>query len=482
MKFEPAEPQLIIDEHLQSCRDALLFVGMGIGKSAACLHRLNDMFRNVEATAALVIAPLRVANLTWPSEIKTWDQFRWMRVANLRTESGKRDFLNGKAHIYLINWEAMPLLVQLVEQRKGKLPYDVVIFDELTKAKNPSSKRVNLYRRKIPRASYHWGLTGTPMPNSWQDLFAQVRLVDDGERFGRNFLEFKRTYFFAPEQNAFTESAADRQPWMPKANTVATLENKIADMTVTLKSSDWLDIPDTIYEDVEIDFTPELQKRYTKLERELVVQLRQDKMLNVANAAALVTKLLQFTSGHIYDEEKIAHPVHNLKFDALKKIVAKEKQPLFLASIFQHEQDRLRQQFSEARFFADAKTIKAQETLLADWNAGKVKMLVAHPASVGHGLNFQYGSSVMVWLTLTYSREHYEQMIARLARRGQESLIKIYRLMIPGTVDDAVAEALANKAENESRLIAALQMLESCRPKPSTFADSVKAWDTLDQY
>ncbi len=465
MNFVPAEPQLIIDQHLQECSDALLFVGMGVGKTAACLNRLSEMFLNAEAVSALIIAPLRVANLTWPMEVRDWNQFKWMRVASLRTESGRRAFLNGSAHIYLINYESINTLVSLVQARGGSIPYDVAIFDELTKAKNPSAKRINLYRRKVPRAPRHWGLTGTPIPNSWQDLFAQVRLIDDGLRLGNNFLQFKRTYFIDPDphKTIFQEGQQTNEPWQEKPNIAQTLEQKISDITVTLKSSDWLDIPDTIFEDVEINFTPELQKKYDILEQDLVIQLRKDKVLNVANAAALVTKLLQFTSGHIYDEDGEAHPVHDLKFDALKKIVRKEKQPLLIASIFQHEQARLRAQFPQAKFFADAKNERTQETLLNDWNAGKIPMLVAHPASVGHGLNLQHGSSVMVWLTLTYSRELYEQMIARIARRGQENLIKIYRLMIPGTVDDAVAEALATKAENEARLISALQMLESYR-------------------
>jgi len=455
MIFTPAEPQQIIKDHLLTTQDALLFVGMGIGKSAACLDTLNELFSTAAAFGALIVAPLRVANLTWPMEVRGWDQFSWMRVANLRTEAGQRAFLNGRAHIYTINYEALNTLVSLVDRRGGKLPYDVVIFDELTRAKNPSSKRINLYRRKVPRAERQWGLTGTPAPNSTMDLFSQVRLVDNGERLGRNYGEFLRTYYYAP--------SIPHRPWEAKAFTAATLENKIADITVTLKSSEWLDIPDTSYEDVEINFTPELQKRYHTLEEELVLELSKEKILNVANAAALVTKLLQFTSGHVYDEERGVHHVHHLKFDALKKIAKEEKQPLFVASIFKHEQDRIRQLFPQAKFFGDAKNERTQEALLNEWNAGKIPMLVSHPASVGHGLNFQHGGSVIVWMTLTYSREYYEQMIARLARRGQKNVTKVYRLIVPGTVDDAVAEALANKAENEARLISALQMLESYR-------------------
>ncbi len=456
MHLELVEPQRIIVEHLRQHKNALVLVGMGIGKSAAVLTRLSEMLLNLDIVGALIIAPLRVTNLTWPAEVRDWDQFSWMRVANLRTEAGQRAFLNGSAHIYLINWDAMNLLVSLVERRgKKELPFNVCVFDELTKAKNPSSKRVQMFRRKIPRVEHNWGLTGSILPNSHIDIFAQVRLIDGGDRLGTNYHQFLREHFY--------KAAYQFAPWKEKKGAGVTIEKKINDITCTLKSIDWLKIPDTVFEDVEITFDAELKEKYETLEKELVIQLRKDKVMNVASAAALVTKLLQYTSGHMYDEEKQVHPVHNLKFDALAKLAKKEKQPLLVACIFQHEQDRIRSQFPQARFFADAKSIRDQEKMIADWNSGKIRMLVAHPASCGHGLNLQHGSSVMVWLTLTYSREYYEQMIARLARRGQEEVIKIYRLMVPGTIDDAVAEALATKAENESRLISALQMLESYR-------------------
>lgn len=466
MRESLVTPQVMILDHLKKHKNALLFCGMGIGKTAAVLHHLSDLFLSVESIAALVIAPLRVANLTWPQEVHDWPALRWMKLANLRTQAGQRAFLNGTAHIYLINWESIPLLSRLVERRRGSLPYDTVIFDELTKSKSPSSKRVKLYRQKVPRVERQIGLTGTPMPNSWLDLFAQVRLVDGGERLGTSYEEFKRHYFFGPEFNPFTGGHQDHTPWQPKSGATSAIEKKISDITITLKSSDWLDIPDTVYEDVELKFTPELQEQYERLEEKLVIEFKHltgSKVMNVASAATLVTKLLQFTSGVMYDDERITHPLHNLKLDALKKIVTHEKKPILVACIFQHEQTRIRQQFPKAKFFKDATTPELQLQMLNDWNAGKIHMLVAHPASVGHGLNLQQGSSVMVWISLTYSRELYEQMIARLARRGQENIIRIYRLMVPGTVDDAVAEALASKAQNEARLISALQMLESYR-------------------
>lgn len=456
MIFTPAPPQQIFIDHLRRVPNALGFIGMGVGKTAAVLQNLTESFLEGGATASLVVAPMRVAALTWPAECHDWDQFRWLRVANLRTESGQRAFLNGRAHVYTINYESLHVVVNLIERRRGSVPYDVAIFDELTKAKNPGSKRINHYRRKVPRVERHIGLTGTPVPNTHRDLFAQVRLIDGGKRLGTHYAEFLRQYFHVSTYGGFPK-------YEEKAGAAKTIEDKIADITCTLKSSDWLNLPDTVVEDIEVHFTRELHERYKKLERELVIELRKDKVMNVASAASLVTKLMQFTSGHMYDDERDVHPIHNLKFDALKKLVSEQKQPVLVACIYQHEQSRIRKQFPQARFFADAKNEEQQRQLLSDWNAKQIPLLVAHPASCGHGLNMQHGSSVMVWLSLTYSREMYEQMIARLARRGQENIIRIYRIMVPGTVDDAVAEALASKAENEQRLIAALQMLESYR-------------------
>ncbi len=458
MQFCPLEPQTLIIQHLRRCPNALVFAAMGISKTAAVLQHLCDLFLSGEAIAALIVAPLRVASLTWPMECQKWSPFKWLKVANLRTEHGQRAFLNGKAHLYTINYDSMKLLVDLVERRKGVLPYDCVVFDECTRAKNPSSKRVNLYRRKVTRPPRNILLTGTPQPNSSLDLFAQVRLCDDGERLGRNYTDFKKQYFFPPE-NAFQPGAK----WRPKAQTEQQIEQRIHDITITLKASDWLNIPDTEIIDVEIEFPPALRKQYEILEEELVLELK-TKTMNVANSAALITKLLQFTSGHVYDEERNVHAIHDLKFEAIAKIVKQERN-VFCAYIFQHEEKRLRELFPTARFFSDAKNEVTQKKLLDDWNAGRIKLMVGHPASMGHGLNVQHGGHVVIWPTLTHNREWNDQLIARFARRGQTEITKVYRLMINNTVDWAVAEALAAKASNEARLISALQMLESMRAK-----------------
>lgn len=470
--FIPDEPQLRVLSHLERCRLALLFVGMGIGKSAACLDALNELFLSLNASAALVIAPMRVANLTWPLEVQNFQQFKWMRVVSLRTKEGRAAFIEGTAHIYTMNFEFIPQYIQLVKLRatwckKHKLPpslpYQVEIWDELTKAKNPASKRIKLFTNNVPRAPRRWGLTGTPAPNSQLDLFAQTRLIDEGQRLGKFVTDFKAR-FFDTDPYQFNKLTI-------KPGAADTIERLISPITCTLRSKDWLDIPDTIVEDVNVPITGSLKRQYEELEKLMVLEIQQDRIISAANAGVLINKLLQFTSGAIYYEQqvssekvvKLVEQVHNLKLEKLRQLCKDIKAPMLVACIFKHEQDRIRAMFPDARFFDDAKTEKAQLELFKAWNAKQIPMLVCHPASAGHGLNLQHGGSHIVWTSLTYSREMYEQMIARLARRGQTEITRVYRLICPGTVDEVVAWALEEKAATERRLIDALMQLESWR-------------------
>lgn len=468
MIFTPEPPQKLMIEFLLNHPRAYAMVGMGIGKSASCLEAFSRLYRAGKAKAMLVLAPMRVANLTWPMETQDWDQFRWMRVANLRSELGKRAFIAGAAHIYVLNYESIPALVKLVEKRGGTLPYDIIVYDEITKAKNHKSKRITALRKQIPTVYRRWGLSGTPTPNSLLDLFAPVRLLDDGQRLGVSFENFKKTWFTATDYMEYN--------WAPREGSDKAIEQKISDISLVLRSSDWLkDVPDASINDVEISLGPALTAQYKEFEEELILKLREDAEITAANAAALVSKLLQFTSGAIYDADKRVHEVHDLKMKALAKIVKQAGQPVLVSCQFLHEQARIRRLFPQARFFSDATTPTLQMHLIKQWNDKNIPMLVAHPRSIGHGLNLQRGSSCMVWMSLTYSREDYEQMIARLVRRGQHDVVEVHRLMCPGTVDDVVAEVLFEKKSTEQKLLSALMMLESMRDKPLSRRLRIKA-------
>lgn len=425
---------------------------MGKGKTSSTLTVINDLFLDGACRGALVVAPMRVANLTWPEEIELWDHVSWMRIANLRTHEGREAFMAGRAQIYTINYESLPKFVELAKRRialHGKLPYDIEVWDESTFAKNPTGKRVQKFRRDLQgyRAERRWALTGTPAPNGLLDLFAQVRLLDDGQRLGTSFDAFKRRFFRQADFMGYK--------WEAIEGAKETVEDIISDMTLTIEGGEF----PFYFEDVDLPLSSELQDAYRKFERECILELRGAE-ITAASAAALVSKLLQFTSGALYDADKVSHFAHNTKMDALEKI-ARKHDTLFVAVNFQHEQRRIRERFPHAEFFADATTPRKQEQLRDRWNAGEVRMLVAHPQSVGHGLNLQHGGHVMVWTTLNYNADTYRQMIARLARRGQRHDVKVYRLMCPDTVDEVVAEALELKIGEEHRLMKTLHMLEA---------------------
>ena len=456
MKFIPEPPQKIMIDKIVNQEVVFAIVGMGIGKSSSVLAAFCKLQEDLEVQSMLVIAPLRVCNLTWPMEVQQWDQFKHLKVANLRTPLGRRAFIAGQADVYVANYEAIPMLVKLVEKRGGTVPYQMVVYDESTKAKNPASKRINLLRREIPAVPRRVNLSGTPSPNSLLDLFAQVRLLDDGHRLGRSFDHFKKTYFAASDYQQYN--------WEPIAGAEDRIEARIADITLTLRTSDWLkDIPDCHVEDVEVKLASHILSQYEEFKKELILELRQEVQITAANAAVLVRKLLQFTSGCIYDAEKKTHEVHDEKIKALGKLVKQTKGPILVICDFKHEQDRIRRRFPQARFFADAKTPALQTSLISQWNRKEIPVLVGHPMSMGHGLNLQMGSQTMVWMSLTYSQEQYAQTIARLHRRGQKDVVTVYRLMVPGTVDDVVAEVLEEKRNTEQRLLTALMLLEGDR-------------------
>lgn len=455
MKFTPDEAQRLMHAHLLRCPDALLFVGMGVGKTAGCLHTLSEMLLDGDIRGALIVAPKLVSVLTWLDEVRGFDEFKWMKIVNLRTDAGKAAFLDGKAHLYTINYESLHVVENLVRARKGSLPYDVVVWDELTRAKNHSSKRINRFRAKVPRPERNWGLTGTPMPNSEMDLFAQVRLIDGGKRLGTGWTAFRDRWFQPEDYNGYK--------WGARAGATGQIEAAIKDITLTLRTADWVDIPDAFVDDVQVPLGDALMGDYTRFEKELILKLRTGGEITAANAAVLVGKLLQFTSGVSYDEERVTHEIHNLKMKALQDVVKRASSPVLVAVQYQHEQERLRKHFPKAKFFADAKSPRAQFALKDEWNAGKVPVLVGHPASIGHGLNLQHGGCHVVWITMTYSREQYEQLNCRLIRRGQKRNVTIHRLICPGTVDEVVATVLESKASTEARLLTTLKALEELR-------------------
>ena len=461
MKFTPKEHQELGIEHLKTRKAAALFAGMGLGKTTMVLSALDWLMCDGAARGILIVAPLRVAVLTWPDEVAKWDEFNWLRVANLRTEKGKQDWVKGTADVFVINYEALPKFSEqfIKGVRSTTMPVDTVLFDEIDNAKNPGSKRINAFRKYAPKFRRRWGMTGTPSPNSRQDVFAQIRLLDDGESWkcpanpnGNAFGPWKKQHF------QVSNPGSDYPKYEIRPGSEQAIEEAISHLALVLRSEDWLHIPPVITEDIPVTLPAEGRKFYKKLEKELLVTLEDESEVVAITAAVLAGKLSQVTGGAVYTTEgedgtpKRVETLHRAKLDALRALQRREGAPLLVACQFRHEISRILEDFPEAELFSLDNVDK--------WNRGEIPILVAHPKSISHGLNLQAGGSRVVWFTLGHARGLYDQFNARLARQGQEHETKIFRLICPGTIDDAIAENLRHKAQDQSDFLAVLKNLK----------------------
>lgn len=441
-------------EFLLDTPRAGLFMGMGLGKTLTTLQAIDEGLILGLFRAVLVVAPLRVCVLTWPDEIRKHGFH--LTVASLREPAGWKALAEGSAQVYLINYEALPKLVELYLSRVRHPAFDAVVFDELTRAKNHSSKRINALRRHLKHVPTRWGLTGTPAPNSYLELFAQIRLLDNGARLGESFEKFKRKYFQATDYMEYD--------WQLRPGAKEEIQAKIADLTLTMRTSDYLDLPDIVQEDVEVSLPPEATKLYQEAEKELLLRLQED-TVEIANAAVLSGKLLQIVSGAVYDADRTIHPLHVEKVRKLASL--RKRGPLLVACNFIHERERIVSEYPDAVDFGQAKTDAQQQALAAKWNAGQIPILVADPRSIGHGLNLQFGGHHVVWFSPQHSRELYDQMNGRLFRRGQENPVTVVRIVAPNTIDEAVVECLRERGDAQAGLLKSLRLLQEMRKPPA---------------
>lgn len=434
-------------DHLVSHERAGLFAGIGLSKTASTLWSFDTLKRMGEAKAMLMVGPMRVANLTWPNEINKWASFRHLRFERLR-DVGDRP--SGKADVYLTSYERLLRRVKKGNEwemapRFSDLSFcDTVVFDELTKAKNPASDQINALRPLLGNRR-RWGLTGTPRPNSLLELFAQVRLLDDGKRLGPSFDQFKRTWFEPEDWNEYK--------WLPKPDSERRIYERIHDLVITLKSSDYLDIADTVVEDIEVPLPQAAHGIYRELEKELMV-LIQSKEVVAVNAAVLVNKLLQICGGAIYatqDDVRSVVEIHQSKLVALKRLLVEINEPALIACNYIHERERICKAIPDA---VDASKFKGD--IEDAWNSGKIRYLVADPRSLGHGLNLQAGGRNVVWFSPCWSRELFDQFCGRVARKGQTNVPRVYRLVCPQTIEDAVIESLRERGDAQTEMMTLL--------------------------
>jgi len=448
MKFQPHKYQDYAIQRILDTPTLGLFLEMGLGKTAITLTAIDDLlYDRFEAAKILVIAPLRVAEDTWSRESAKWDHLKHLRISKILGDKKRREqALKVKADLYIINRENVEWLVS---ETGNDWPFDTVIIDELSSFKSPSAKRFRALRRVRPMISRIVGLTGTPSPNGLLDLWSQMYLLDQGERLGKTITGYRERYFTAGARSGYVV-----YDWKQKKESEEAVFEKISDICVSMKSVDWLAMPERIDRVVPVKLTEDAKAKYRQLERDLLLPMIDADI--VANTAAVLSnKLLQMANGAVYDENKGVREIHDAKLDTLEDVLeGANGHPVLLFYSYKHDLDRIRMRFKHCRTLR--KGAEGSKDI-ADWNAGKIQLLAVHPASAGHGLNLQDGGSTIVWFGLTWSLELYQQANARLHRQGQKHSVIIHHLIAEGTIDEDVMEALQAKAAGQDALMTAVK-------------------------
>ncbi len=403
-------------------------------------------------TKVLVIAPLRVARDTWPSEVEKWDHLSAMDVSVIiGTAKERTAAINHNAMIYVVNRENVKWLVEYYEKNGLRWDFDCIVIDELSGFKNYQSQRFKYLRKVRPFVKRWIGLTGTPTSNGLMDLWAEIGILDGGERLGRFIGRFRDAYFKAGSMNPSTGVVFS---YVPRPGAEEQIYEKISDMTISMKALDYLDMPECVYVNHEVELNSQERKLYDQLKKDLIIPL-EDGDIDAANAAALSNKLLQMSNGAVYDENGEIRVIHQRKLEKLEDLIESANgQPVLIAYWFKHDRQRIWEHLTACgyspRDIRESKDIK-------DWNDGRIPVALIHPASAGHGLNIQSGGHILIWFGLTWSLELYQQTNARLWRQGQKETVTIHHIVTKNTVDEDVLSALASKDVTQEKLIAAVK-------------------------
>ena len=442
MKFMPHEYQKYAIEYIKSHPVTALFLDMGLGKTVTTLTAIRDlMYDAFEVKRVLVIAPLRVARDTWPDELRKWDHLKELTCSVVvGTVAERRRALQQDADIYIVNREN---LVWLYEN--SRLDFDMVVLDELSSFKNHQSKRFRAMKALRPKVKRIVGLTGTPSGNGLMDLWAEFRILDMGERLGRYISQYRNLYFKPDKRNGMVVYSYKPLPGAEEA-----IYHQISDITVSMKATDYLEMPELVSVAKEVRLSETEKKRYDELKKSLVLELPGGEVTS-ANAASLTMKLSQMANGAIYTDGKDVAAIHDRKLDALDDLVESANgKPVLVAYWFKHDKDRIRERMK-------ARELRGPQDF-ADWNAGKIPVALIHPASAGHGLNLQQGGSILIWFGLTWSLELYQQTNARLWRQGQaDETVIIQHIVAKDTIDERILNVLKHKDGTQAALIEAVK-------------------------
>jgi SNF2 family DNA or RNA helicase len=420
-----------------------LFLDLGMGKTVISLTAINELLHEVRRV--LVIAPLRVAEDTWSKECEKWNHLKQLRIAKvLGPEKRRLAALNSQADIYVINRENVEWVVKHFGTR---WPFDMVVIDELSSFKSAKANRFKALRKVRPLINRIVGLTGTPAPNGLIDLWTQIYLLDRGERLGKTLGGYRERYFVPDTMDPKTGMI---YKYKPKPEAEKAIYKKIADICVSMKAQDYLRMPERIDNFVQVEMSAKEKALYEQLERDMLLPFA-DGDIDAVNAAALSNKLLQMANGAVYDENGAVRQIHRRKLDALEDLwEGANGKPILVFYAYKHDKDRLYDFFKKARELNTSQDI-------TDWNAGRIPVAIAHPASAGHGLNLQAGGNIIIWFGLTWSLELYQQANGRLYRQGQNEAVIVHHIVTAGTIDEQVLAALGRKETGQTALLEAVK-------------------------
>ncbi|MFB7301691.1 SNF2-related protein [Heyndrickxia sporothermodurans] len=448
MKFIPHSYQRYCIDRVLTTPALGLLLDMGLGKTVITLTAIMDLkYNRFAVNKVLVIAPKKVAESTWAKEKDKWDHTKLLRISTVLGSQAKRvKALNTPADIYVINRENIPWLV---EYYRNSWPFDMVIIDEFSSFKNHQAKRFKSLKWVRPHIKRIVGLTGTPAPNGLLDLWAQVYLLDGGERLGKTITGFRERYFEPNQRNR------DRIfSYSPKDGADEVIQKLIGDICVSMKAEDYLELPDITYNTIPVVLDAKAKKAYDKLEAEMLLQV-DGSTIDAGSAAVLTNKLLQLCNGAVYDEERQIVNIHDCKIEAFMELLeGLNGKPALVFYNFQHDKERLLKALAKTSLRVRELKTPEDET---DWNNREIDILLAHPASAAYGLNLQQGGNHVIWFGLNWSLELYQQANKRLHRQGQTEKVIIHHLTVAGGVDEDVATALENKTSTQDQLMYALK-------------------------
>lgn len=451
MEFKPHAYQQHCINKIIEIKKLGLFLDMGLGKTITTLTAVKELkYNRFLVRRVLVIAPKKVAEGTWTREAAKWDHTQMLRVSPVLGSQAKRiRALNTPADLYIINRENV---CWLVDYYRNAWPFDMVVVDESSSFKSHSAKRFKALASVSSRIDRMVELTGTPSPNGLDDLWSQIFLLDGGERLGKRHTQFRERYFQPDKRGADGKVYS----YEAKPGTEESILKQISDICISMKAEDYLQLPDVTYHEIPVELDSKSLKAYYELEREMVLQLPEDdETISVTSAAALSNKLLQLANGALYDEDRQVHEVHNCKIEAfLELIESLQGKPALVFYNYQHDRARILKALEKSGLAVrELKTTQDED----DWNAGKIQVLLTHPASSAYGLNLQQGGNHVVWFGLTWNYELYTQANKRLHRQGQKEKVIIHHLVCSGTRDTDVMQALQRKDDVQSWVMESLK-------------------------